>query len=126
MQDIGSGSGWTTALLAHLVGSQGYVHAVEKVPELVQFGRENCQKAGIKNATFYQAGDELGLPDKAPFDRILVSAAADKLPGRLLEQLAAPGRLVVPVQNDVYVVDKNASGRVSKTSHGGFAFVPLR
>src|SRR3990167_9573247 len=56
--DVGSGSGWTSALLAHLSGPSGSVIAVEKVPELVEFGKNNCRKLGIKNVEFHQAGNK--------------------------------------------------------------------
>ena len=54
--DIGSGSGWTSALLADIVGPQGIVYAVERIPELVKFGRDNCRRLGIENVFFFQAG----------------------------------------------------------------------
>lgn len=57
--DVGSGSGWTTALLACLVGETGRVIAVEKVPELVEFGQENCRRIGVDNAEFHAAGTSL-------------------------------------------------------------------
>jgi protein-L-isoaspartate(D-aspartate) O-methyltransferase len=93
--DVGSGSGWTTALLAQLVGGRGHVYAVER-------GEENCRRAGRKNVSFFQAGDMVGLPDKAPFDRILVSAAADAIPAALCEQVAIEGKLVIPVHDTIF------------------------
>lgn len=122
--DVGSGSGWTTALLAQLVGREGRVLAVEIVPELVELGRQNCRRSGVTNAEFYQAGPELGLPAQAPFDRILVSAAADKLPEALIGQLKTGGKLVVPVKGDILEITKAESGNLVK-SHAGFLFVPL-
>jgi len=53
--DVGSGSGWTSALLAEIVGTEGRVFAVEKIPELVEIGRENCKKAGVMAVTFFEA-----------------------------------------------------------------------
>ncbi|TSC94960.1 MAG: protein-L-isoaspartate(D-aspartate)O-methyltransferase, partial [Candidatus Berkelbacteria bacterium Athens1014_28] len=82
--DLGSGSGWTCALLAKIVGSKGKVLAVELIPELLKFGKRNCQQAGVKNVEFHLAGKKLGLPEFAPFDRILVSAAAEKLPKEII------------------------------------------
>ncbi len=123
--DIGSGSGWTTALMAELTGEQGMVHAVELVPELLELGRGNCQDMGIRNVRFHQAGKEYGWPDEAPFDRILVSAAAEKMPEELFDQLKPGGRLVVPVRETIHVVDKDEKGRISQKEHRGFAFVPL-
>lgn len=123
--DVGSGSGWTTALLSYLVGDQGEVYAVEKVPELVEFGQENCEKQQIENASFHQARDVLGLPSHAPYDRILVSAAASDLPDELVRQLALGGRMVIPVQNSILAVDKSPEGSITVAEHAGYAFVPL-
>ena len=123
--DVGSGSGWTTALLAKLVGKKGHVYAVELVPELAQFGQENCERVGITNAAFYEAEKEFGLRRFAPYDRILVSASANSLPDELLEQLHAPGRMVIPVGNSIYEVDKDEKGDIDIKEHYGFVFVPL-
>ncbi len=123
--DLGSGSGWTTALLAYLVGPKGRVYAVERIPELVEFGQENCERTGVKNARFFQAGDEFGLVDEAPFDRILVSASADELPQKLVDQLKIGGKMVIPVQNDILEITKKYKGELNIKRHGGFAFVPL-
>ena len=123
--DVGSGSGWTTALLSRLVGEKGEVHAVELVPELVAFGRTNCEKLGIKNVTFYQAGETIGLPDQAPFDRILVSAAASRMPKQLIDQLSTDGKLVVPVNDDIIEYHKHADEPPAVITHHGYRFVPL-
>lgn len=123
--DVGSGSGWTTALLSYIVGPKGSVYAVEKVPELVEFGRRNNKKAGVKNVRFFKAGEVYGLPEYAPFDRILVSASADELPEVLLGQLKTGGKLVVPVKNDILEIFKTKDGKYETTTHSGFVFVPL-
>ena len=122
--DIGSGSGWTTALLAYIVGPNGRVFAVERILELVEFGRDNAKRAGVRNAKFYEAGKALGLQKYAPFDRILVSAAAQKFPEELLNQLKDGGKLVIPVNNDILEVEKD-SGETTTKVHRGFMFVPL-
>lgn len=122
--DIGSGSGWTTALLSHLTGPSGQVIAVEKVPELVNFGRDNCQRAGIENVDFHEATDEFGWPASGPYQRILVSAAAVELPEELIKQLTTPGRLVIPINDSIWVIDKSDNG-IKRTEHAGFRFVPL-
>ncbi len=123
--DVGSGSGWTTALLAHIVGSQGIVYAVERIPQLVKFGRDNCRRLGIENVFFFQAGRKYGLPEHAPYARILVSASARELPIELLDQLTIPGKLVIPVRSDVLEVTKTAEDDYRTRRHPGFAFVPL-
>ena len=122
--DVGSGSGWTTALLAHMVGPEGSVIGVERIPELVASGSKNLGTYSFENARIEQAGSELGKPDAAPFDRILVSAAADEIPDALVRQLKDGGRMVIPVQEAICVVDR-AGGGIKITRHEGFAFVPL-
>ncbi|HLB66771.1 MAG TPA: protein-L-isoaspartate O-methyltransferase [Candidatus Saccharimonadales bacterium] len=123
--DVGSGSGWSSALLSHLTGPTGRVIAVEKVPQLVEFGRNNCQKLGIKNVVFHQAGDKFGYEDEAPYDRILVSASASKMPKELFTQLKPGGRMVVPVKYSIYVVTKDKVGKIKQVEDHGFIFVPL-
>lgn len=123
--DVGSGSGWTTALLSRLVGKDGVVYAVELVPELVEYGRDNCERAGITNARFFNASKTLGLSQFAPYDRILVSAGASQLPRELLDQLRAPGKLVIPVGETIYEIEKDSHGAVTETKHSGYVFVPL-
>lgn len=123
--DIGSGSGWTTALLSTIVGDDGKVFAVERIPELVRFGRENCKRFGITNAEFFEATGEYGLLSKAPYDRILVSAAASDLPRTLLFQLKIGGKMVIPVRNNILEITKLAPKRYDTKIHPGFVFVPL-
>jgi len=123
--DVGSGSGWTTALLSQIVGPKGKIFAVEKIPELVKFGRNNCKNIGVKNAKFFQAGQEYGLTSHSPYDRILVSASAKKLPKELLTQLKIGGKLVIPVQNDILEITKTSEHNFDTITHPGFIFVPL-
>jgi protein-L-isoaspartate(D-aspartate) O-methyltransferase len=123
--DVGSGSGWTTALLSQLVGEKGRVYAVEIIPELVEFGRANCARLDLNNIKFYQAGKRLGLPARGPFDRILVSAAAQKLSRRLLDQLKPKGKMVMPVGNSIMEISKGETGDIAVIEHPGFVFVPL-
>ena len=115
--DIGSGSGWTTALLSDLVGPDGTVVGVEIVPELVELGRAN---ASIRPALEHV----LGLPEKAPFDRILVSAGAETMPEQLTDQLVDDGVLVVPVDGVMHEVRRIPDG-VQDRTHGHYSFVPL-
>jgi protein-L-isoaspartate(D-aspartate) O-methyltransferase len=122
--DVGSGSGWTTALLAELVGSEGEVLGVELEPELVVFGRENLAHSGHSWARIEPADpDVLGWPEGAPWDRILVSAEPRKLPEELVGQLADDGIMVIPVAGTMLRVTN--PGAVV-TRHGAYRFVPLR
>ncbi len=126
--DVGTGSGWTTALLAHLVGPGGSVIGVERVPELVAFGAANLAATDQPWAHIEQALDGVfGWPEEAPYDRILVSAEATVLPRELVDQLVtadgSPGRLVVPVAGEMTLVVRGSSEQV--TRHGRYRFVPL-
>ncbi len=123
--DVGAGSGWTTALLAHLVGPTGEVVGVELVPELARWGADNVAATGQPWATVQPVEPGvLGSPQGAPYDRILVSAEADELPEELLVQLGDPGRMVVPVAGRMLVVDRQ-HGTDTLTRHGHYRFVPL-
>lgn len=123
--DVGSGSGYTTALLSHLVGNAGKIVGVEIIPELVTLGRNNLSKYNFTNAEIKQAGDTLGIPEEAPYDKILVSASAGKIPKALIDQLKIGGVMVAPIGNDIWKIEKEASGNLEIEKHHGFAFVPL-
>ena len=124
--DVGAGSGWSTALLAHLTGPAGEVVGVELEPSLVEFGSANLSRVGRPWARIEQADPErLGWPDEAPYDRVLVSAEPRTLPGELVEQLADGGRLVIPVSGTMLLVRRTATG-TEVTEHGWYRFVPLR
>jgi protein-L-isoaspartate(D-aspartate) O-methyltransferase len=123
--DVGTGSGWTTALLSSLVGSTGMVFGREIVPELVLMGRRHLATVGAGNATIEEAGSVLGAPEHGPFDRILVSAVTSELPDDLVLQLAGGGRMVIPVGGELLLVEKDESGHVAISEHGPFVFVPL-
>jgi len=124
--DVGSGSGWTTALLAQLVGQKGRVWGLEIVPKLVEFGKKNLKKYDFSQAEIQKAGPEPGLVTKAPFDKILVSAAAEDLPQILVDQLKVGGRLVIPIRDSIWRIDKISSKNIKKQEFFGFSFVPLK
>ncbi|MEK7515590.1 MAG: protein-L-isoaspartate O-methyltransferase [Patescibacteria group bacterium] len=122
--DVGSGSGWTMALLARLVGPTGEVIGMERIPELVSFGSANLAKYDYPHAHIEMAGQELGKREAAPYDRILVSAAAEEIPDVLKAQLADGGRMVIPVRNAICVVER-VGDQFKTACHEGFVFVPL-
>jgi protein-L-isoaspartate(D-aspartate) O-methyltransferase len=125
--DVGSGSGWTTALLGHLTGPDGGVIGVELEPDLVTFGSVNLARTGQPWARIGPAAPGvLGRPEHAPYDRILVSAEAHELPAPLVDQLAPTGRMVIPVLGTMLLVVKDEDGHPTVTRHGGYRFVPLR
>ena len=126
--DVGSGSGWTTALLAALVGPTGSVLGLERVPDLVLTGSANVEAARMPWARVRaSAAGVLGAPDEAPFDRVLVSAMATRLPEPLVAQLDVAGILVVPVAGRMLRVERDANAPDGRrlTEHGRYRFVPL-
>lgn len=123
--DIGSGSGWTTALLANIVGENGFVEGIERIPSLVEYGKKSLKKAHIENASIEFAHPHvLGKPGHH-YDRILVSASADELPMTLIEQLSPAGILVIPILNSLWRFIKRKDGKISFFELPGFRFVPL-
>ncbi len=130
--DIGSGSGWTSAILSELVGEKGKVIAIELVPELKEFGEKNVAKYNFikKGITeFICADGSKGYRREAPFDKILASASAKDIPPVWKEQLKINGRIVTPIANSIWLFIKNppAGGReeFEETEYPGFVFVPL-
>lgn len=124
--EIGAGSGYQTALLAELAGK---VFAVERYPTLSANAQAVLQRLGYSNATVITGDGSLGLPEEAPFDVIIVAAAAPRLPPALLEQLAFGGRLVIPVgdsqQQVLQLARKHPDGSVTVSTLEGCRFVPL-
>jgi protein-L-isoaspartate(D-aspartate) O-methyltransferase len=124
--DVGSGSGWTTALLARLVGPSGRVLGVELEPDLVELGTHHLDAAAVPWASIHEATPGvLGLPGAAPYHRILVSAMARALPEELVEQLHTGGVMVIPVDGTLLRVSCSMRG-TGVTRHGPYRFVPLR
>lgn len=123
--DVGSGSGWTSALISYLVGPRGKVTAVEIVPELLEFSKHNIKKLGIENVEFHKVGKTIGWPPSAPYDIILVSASAKKVPNKLLNQLKVSGKMVIPVFNDILEIYKKDNQNILVNKHPGYVFVPL-
>jgi protein-L-isoaspartate(D-aspartate) O-methyltransferase len=127
--DVGSGSGWQTALLAELVGPSGRVIAIERIPDLKKFGEHNVSKYGYINVHFITGDGTRGYQEQAPYDRIIVAAAAEVgIPDILLQQLKVGGRLVIPIgkyEQDMVVIDKINATDLKEQRFPGFQFVPL-
>lgn len=124
--EVGGGCGYHAAVMADLVGIQGHVYSVERIPELVAQARKNLVAAGIKNVTMIEGDGSIGLPLHAPYDRISVAATAPSVPEPLQQQLKPGGVMVLPVglgfQELVLVTRKNGFVTEEKM---GVAFVPL-
>lgn len=125
--DVGTGSGWTTALLSILVGKDGKVTGTEIIKELYEFGEENISKfKNCSNVQLFLTKSSLGYEPNAPYDRILVSAASVNVPETLIKQLKNGGIMVIPIQNSVFkIIKKFDDGKITTEEYPGFNFVPL-
>lgn len=125
--DVGSGSGWTSALLAEIVGG-GKVIAIEVIPELMAFGKNNIEKYNFIKKGIVEclcADGSKGCNKEAPFDKILASASAKEIPLAWKEQLKIGGRIVTPIGNSIWSFDKIAEKEFEEKEYPGFVFVPL-
>jgi protein-L-isoaspartate(D-aspartate) O-methyltransferase len=123
--EVGTGSGYQTAVLLEL-GAR--VYSIERIRELFLAARDQLIPMGYKPMLYFGDGYQ-GLPAFAPFDRILVTAGANKLPEKLLEQLAVGGRMVIPVGDrfgqKMLLIEKTGTDETRTSEHGYFSFVPL-
>jgi protein-L-isoaspartate(D-aspartate) O-methyltransferase len=123
--EIGTGSGYQTAILAHLVRA---VFTTERLPDLLVEAEDRFRRLGLTNIHTQLGDGASGWPEHAPFDGILVAAAAPTIPEPLLAQLAPGGRLVIPVgdlvDQDLVVMTRTAGGFEQRRA-GGVRFVPL-
>ena len=124
--EIGAGSGYNAALLARLAKE---VVTVERHEVLAKQAETLLQRAGFRNIRMLCGDGKLGAPDHAPFDRIIITAAAHVVPQPLLDQLAPGGTLVAPVGEThgcwMTRICKNPQGTLERSRHGRFSFVPL-
>ena len=126
--DVGSGSGWTTALLSYIVGKKGKVIALERIPELFEWGKGNIEKYKFASegvAELYNIDGSLGFSKEAPYDRIIASAMVKEVPKNFKEQLKIGGKMVLPVNNDIWYLEKRGEDNFYKEEYPGFSFVPL-
>jgi protein-L-isoaspartate(D-aspartate) O-methyltransferase len=123
--EIGTGSGYQAAILSQLART---VYSVERIPELADSARERLGQLGYNNIHIKVAGDELGWPENAPYDAIVVTAGAPALHDSLIEQLKIGGRLVIPVgsrwEQDLLKITRGPFGN-NVENLGGCRFVPL-
>ncbi|RKX96144.1 MAG: protein-L-isoaspartate O-methyltransferase [Spirochaetes bacterium] len=124
--EIGTGSGYQAAILAELAR---IVYTVERIPSLLDRARTNLYSQGYDNIILVLGDGTQGLPEYAPYDKIIVTAAAPKIPEPLIEQLKGGGKMVIPVGDrfvqDLKLVEKALNGRIYQKSLGGCRFVPL-
>lgn len=124
--DIGSGSGWTSALLGEIVGPEGKVTAIERVAELKEFGERNTSRYNRGQIQFILGDGSRGYKKEAPYDKILCSAAIQKeVPMAWKEQLKIGGRIVAPIRSSIWLFIKKSDTVLEEIEYPGFAFVPL-
>ena len=133
--EVGTGSGYHAAIIAEIVAPKeakvkGHVYTIERIPELVNFARKNLEKTGYNDRVTVILGDgTLGYPEAAPYDRIIVTAAAPHEPKPLLQQLKVGGKLVIPIGSRymqyLYVIEKVSEEKFERKSLTPCVFVPL-
>lgn len=124
--EVGTGSGYQTAVLARLAGR---VYTTERLPALLVEAEGRFRRLGFTTIATRLGDGAAGWPERAPFDAIMVTAAAPAIPAPLLEQLAPGGRLVIPVGDavaqDLVIMHRTVAGRLEERRAGGVRFVPL-
>ncbi len=125
--EIGAGSGYAAAVLSRLARE---VWTVERHPSLAREARERMERLGYRNVHVLHGDGTLGWPEQAPYDAVVVAAGAPEVPQALLDQLAANGRLVIPVGSNLLTqnlvrVRRRPDGTVVREDLGGVRFVPL-
>lgn len=136
--EVGAGSGWHSATIAEIVASSdaprsewGHVYTVEILQGLAEYARKNVMNAGYGDrVTIICSDGSLGYSEKAPYDRVLVTAAAPEVPPPLIEQLKPNGAMLIPIGSmslfqSLLRVTKGADGKIREENLGGVAFVPL-
>jgi protein-L-isoaspartate(D-aspartate) O-methyltransferase len=123
--EIGTGSGYQSAVLSRLAGE---VYSIEIVPELARESAVRLRELGYGNVTVKEGDGYRGWPEHAPFDAILVTAAPDRIPQPLLDQLAPGGRMVIPVGSffqELKVLSKDKNGKITEKDILPVRFVPM-
>jgi protein-L-isoaspartate(D-aspartate) O-methyltransferase len=136
--EIGAGSGWHSATIAEIIAPKeaprsewGCVFTVEIVQALAENARKNIMNTGYGDRVrIINADGSKGYPEKAPFDRVVVTAAAPDVPTPLVEQLKSGGIMLIPVGSvslfqNLLKITKEPDGKIKEENLGGVAFVPL-
>ncbi len=128
--EIGSGSGYQSALLARCVGSKGKIITVELEVKLVEFSKKNLERAEIKNVKVIKWDGKGGYEKEAPYDRCIITAACPKIPKPIFKQIKIGGKIVAPVNDllgqKMLMVEKVSDKEFKTKNLGSFVFVPLR
>jgi protein-L-isoaspartate(D-aspartate) O-methyltransferase len=136
--EVGAGSGWHSATIAEIIAPHdaprsewGHVYTVEIVQNLAEIARKNIMNEGYGDRVTITYGDgSKGYPEKAPYERIIATAAAPRVPQPLVDQLKSNGIMLIPVGSvslfqNLIKITKGANGAIKEENLGGVAFVPL-
>jgi protein-L-isoaspartate(D-aspartate) O-methyltransferase len=128
--EIGTGFGYNAAVVAEIVGKEGHVFTIERIPALVEKSKENLNKTGyFDRVTVIEGDGTMGYPDKAPYDRVYGTASAPKIPEPLKKQLKIGGKLIIPMGSDYYQelvsVKRISPDEYQTLNLGGVVFVPM-
>lgn len=127
--EIGSGSGWQSAVLSFIVGTKGKIITIEYIEELAELAKNNLKKLKIKNVTIIQGDGGKGYKKESPYDRIILTSAAPDFPPPLIEQLKEKGIILAPLGSryeQSMIKAKKIKGKLKKENLGIFIFVPMR
>ncbi|MFW6121258.1 MAG: protein-L-isoaspartate O-methyltransferase [Petrotogales bacterium] len=125
--EIGAGSGYHAAIVAHIVGEKGQVYTIERFENLAQIAQQNLKRTGFTNTTVEIGDGSEGLKKYEPYDRIYVTCAAPQVPKALVDQLKDTGKLLIPVGKmfcELKLIEKEDE-KISSKNLGGCVFVPL-
>jgi protein-L-isoaspartate(D-aspartate) O-methyltransferase len=127
--EIGAGSGYQAAILAE-IAKEGEIYTIEKVPKIADFAKENLSKLGYKNVHVIIGDGTIGYEKEKPYDKVIVTAGAPRIPKALIEQLKpGGGKLLIPVggrfYQDLLLVEKKENNKIEQKNLGGCVFVPL-
>ncbi len=126
--EIGAGSGWKTAILAHIIAGSGRVVAIERIEQIQKMAVENVSKFGFVDTgavTILHADGSLGNPAKAPFDKIISGAAVNSVPQAWKDQVRVGGRIVIPIEDTIKVLKKTSPIDFEVKEYFGFKFIPM-
>jgi len=130
--EVGFGSGILLAYMREVVGSKGKVVGIEFIPETYEFGKKNLDRAGYNDIKLYLGDGSLGVPEEAPYDKIVSGASAPEIPKPWIEQLKPGGIIVTPIGpityggQDLIYLEKTEEGKLIRKNLGGVVFVELK
>ena len=127
--EIGTGSGWTAGLIGHIVGKKGKVVSIDIFEDLIEFAKENMEKTKLKNIILIHGDGKQGYKKESPYNRVIIHAACDNIPKKIIGQTKIGGTIVAPLNAFLaqkLMVFKKRKNKLEGNSLGNFIFVPLR